>query len=260
MFKNQPPTIQALKTEFIEKNSEKYSFSMVNAAAQMILYIDNPKEVVRIGLQYLVSELSVCRADAGFATPSHLNYTPIAEFCNPNTNPPSITGLVIPNQHKAMHNIWHSSVPVKYEKVEENDVLDDLKQPLIDAGCKSMLLQKLMWGDEPIGIVCIDYTVHEHEWSALEIKFMETFCAIFLGPLAAISNYWFNPKMHSMFSKPTDSEMVAIRLAADGLSYKQIADKLNKSIRTVENQFRNARKRLGAKNQIELIRKCDPWL
>jgi hypothetical protein len=260
MFKNQPPTIQALKTEFIEKNIEKYSFSMVNAAAQMILYIDNPKEVVRIGLQYLVSELSVCRADAGFATPSHVNYTPIAEFCNPNTNPPSITGLVIPNQHKAMQNIWHSSVPVKYEKVEENDVLDDLKQPLIDAGCKSMLLQKLMWVDEPVGIVCIDYTVHEHEWSALEIKFLETFCAIFLGPLAAISNYWFNPKMHSMFSKPTDSEMVAIRLAADGLSYKQIADKLNKSIRTVENQFRNARKRLGAKNQIELIRKCDPWL
>lgn len=260
MFKNHPPTIQSLKAEFIEKNSELYSFSMVNAASQMILYIDNPKEVVRIGLQYLVSELSVCRADAGFATPLHPSYTPIAEFCNPNTNPPSITGLVIPNHHQAMQLIWNSSVPVKYEKVEDNEALGDLRPPLINAGCKSMLLNKLMWGDEPIGIACIDYTVHDHEWSMLEIKFMETFCAIFLGPLAAISNYWFNPKMHSMFSKPTDSELVAIRLAASGLSYKQIANKLGKSIRTVENQFRNARKRLGARNQIELIKKCDTWL
>ncbi|MEM8845273.1 MAG: LuxR C-terminal-related transcriptional regulator [Pseudomonadota bacterium] len=259
MFKNYPPTAQSLKAEFIEKNDD-YPFGMLNAAAQMILYIDSPREVVRIGLQYLVSELSVCRADAGFATPSHLHYTPIAEFCNSKTDPPSITGLIIPNQHNAMQTIWNSDKPIKYEKVKTNEALGDLRQPLLDAGCRSMLLQKLTWEDEPIGIVCIDYTVSEHEWSNLEIDFMENFCANYLGPLAAISNYWFNPKMHSMFSKPTESELAAIRLAANGLSYKQIATKLSKSIRTVENQFRNARKRLGAKNQIELIKRCDPWL
>ena len=260
MFKNHPPTTQSLKAEFIGKNLNNSPFNMLNCAAQMILYIDNPQEVVRVGLQYLVSELSVCRADAGFATPSHLHYTPIAEFCNINTSPPSITGMVIPNQHKAMQQVWKSSVPVKYEIVKDNEVLGDLRQPLMDLGCKSMLMQKLMWEDEPIGIVCVDYTIHDHTWSQIEIKFMESFCAMFLGPLAAISNYWFNPKLHSMFSKPTDSELKAIRLAASGLSYKQIAGKLDKSVRTIENQFRNARKRLGARNQIELIKKCESWL
>lgn len=260
MFKDQPPTIQSLKSVFIEKNSEHCEFGMLNCAAQMILMIDNPKEVMRIGLQYLVTELSVCRADAGFATPEHPEYTPITEFCNPETKPPSITGLVIPNQHPAMQNIWQSSQPVRYEQVASNVELKELRQALLDARCQSMLMQKLVWNNEAIGIACIDFTVHEHVWSAFECKMMEDFCRKFLGPLAGISNYWFTPKLHSMFSKPTESELQAIRLAADGLSYKQIASQLNKSTRTIENQFRNARKRLGARNQIELIKRCDPWI
>ena len=260
MFNSHPPTSQSLKSEFIDKYADICEFGMLNCVAQMILTIDNPKEVVRVGLQYLVTELSVCRADAGFATPDHLQYTPVAEYCNPNTSPPSITGMIIPNQHKIMQKIWNSAAPVKYENVISNQELEDLRQPLLEVGCRSMLMQKLMWDKEPIGISCIDFTNQEHEWSQSEVRFMESFCAMFLGPLAGISNYWFNPKMHNMFAKPTDSELKAIRLAASGLSYKEIAEKLSKSTRTIENQFRNARKRLDAKNQIELIKKCERWL
>lgn len=260
MFKDQPPTTQLLKSVFIEQNSAHCEFGMLNCAAQMILMIDNPKEVMRIGLQYLVTELSVCRADAGFATPEHLEYTPITEFCNPITKPPSITGLVIPNQHPVMQKIWQSQQSVKYEQVANNVELKELRQTLTDAGCRSMLMQKLVWDGEAIGIACIDFTLHEHEWSTLECSLMESFCMMFLGPLAGISNYWFNPKLHSMFSKPTESELLAIRLAAEGMSYKQIAANLNKSTRTIENQFRNARKRLGARNQVELIKRCGAWI
>lgn len=260
MFTNQPPTTGALKKEFIEKHSMQTEFAMLNCAAQMILMIDNPKEVVRIGLQYLVTELSVCRADAGFATPSHQHYTPIAEYCNPVSNPPSITSLVIPNQHPVIQKIWQSTTPVKYESVISNPDLAELKAPLLEAGCKSMLLQRLQWNEAPIGIACIDFTIDDHSWSEHEINFMSSFCELFLGPLAGISNYWYNPKMHSMFSKPTASELKAIQLAANGMSYKQIADELNKSTRTIENQFRNARKRLGAKNQVDLIKKCEHWI
>ena len=89
---------------------------------------------------------------------------------------------------------------------------------------------------------------------------MHTFCSDFLGPLAGISNYWFNPKLHNMFSKPSESELIAIRLAAKGLTYKQIADQLSKSTRTIENQFRNARNRLNARNQTDLVKKCEHWL
>lgn len=260
MFKDQPPSAHTLRDVFIENNLKDVGHNMINCVAHMILVIDNPKEVVRVGLEYMVNELSVCRADAGFATPYHLHYTPIAESSNRDTKPPSITGLIIPNQHEVMQNVWKSAKPTKYESVENNDDLKDLKSAFIEAKCKSMLMQRLLWEEEAIGISCVDHTIEDHKWNELEVHFMDTFCTKFLGPLAGISNYWFNPKMHSMFSRPSESELLAIRLAAQGFTYKQIAEKLNKSSRTIENQFRNARKRLSAKNQMELLKKCEPWL
>lgn len=233
---------------------------MLNCAAHMIILIDNPKDVVHTGLEFLVTELSVCRADAGFATPQHEHYTPITEFRNSSSNPPSITGLQLPNLHTAMQHVWQSPQPVAINDVAKDENLAELKNIFLAAQCKSMLLQNLHWNNEPIGIVCIDYTNNVHKWTESEMTFMHTFCSLFLGPLAGISNHWFNPKLHSMFSKPTESELIAIRLAAKGLSYKEIAHQLNKSTRTIENQFRNARNRLNAKNQIELVKKCEHWL
>ncbi len=233
---------------------------MLNCAAHMIIVIDNPKQLVQVGLEFMVTELSVCRADAGFATPTHQHYTPITECRNQVTNPPSITGLLLPNQHEVMQMIWQKPSPSAINDVSSHDELKELKDVFINAGCKSMLLQRLLWDDKLIGIACIDYTVKPHVWSDYEINFMHTFCSKFFGPLAGISNYWFNPKLHSMFSKPTESELIAIRLAAKGLTYKQIADQLNKSSRTIENQFRNARNRLNARNQTDLVKKCEHWL
>ncbi len=233
---------------------------MLNCAAHMIIMIDNPKSLVQIGLEFLVTELHVCRADAGFSTPTHQHYTPITEFRNNATQPPSITGLQLPNQHIAMQNVWSSDSPISINNVVSSKQLGSLKDTFLNAGCKSMLLEKLLWQDKPIGIACIDYTHEFHDWTEEEVNYMHVFCYTFLGPLAGMSNYWFNPKLHSMFAKPTESELIAIRLAAKGLTYKQIASQLNKSTRTIENQFRNARNRLNARNQIELVKKCEHWL
>ncbi len=233
---------------------------MLNCAAHMIICIENPKQLVEVGLEFLVKELCVSRADAGFATPSNKHYTPITEFRNSQINPPSITGLILPNQHPAMKAVWQSSTCVAINDVSKDPNLGDLRNIFLGADCKSMLLHKLSWGQQPIGIACIDYTNLTHIWNTDEVDYMHKFCSNFLGPLAGTSNYWFNPKLHSMFSKPTQSELVAIRLAAQGMSYKQIAEQLNKSTRTIENQFRNARNRLNARNQIELVKKCEHWL
>lgn len=255
----QLPSTQSLKKQYID-SKQSCDSRMLNCAAHMIIVIDNPKSLVQVALEFLATELNVCRADAGFATPSHEHYTPITEYRSTTTNPPSITGLKLPNKHRAMQLIWESHDPVAINNVADQDQLGDLQDIFLSAGCKSMLLKKLMWDDQPIGIACIDYTNQTHRWTDDEIDYMHTFCTQFFGPLAGISNHWFNPKLHSMFSKPTESELIAIRLAAKGLTYKEIASQLNKSSRTIENQFRNARNRLNAKNQIELVKKCEHWL
>jgi DNA-binding CsgD family transcriptional regulator len=47
-----------------------------------------------------------------------------------------------------------------------------------------------------------------------------------------------------------------VQLAAQGLSYKEIAAKLNKSPNTVDNQLGRLRQKLGVRNQVALIRAC----
>ncbi len=259
-FKEEPPSTKALKQHFIDGYYQSHPGDMLDCVAHMILAIENPKETVRIALSYMGNHLSVCRADAGFATPTDTKYTPLSEYCSLDTRPPSVANLVLLNQHEVMQRVWRSGVPVKYENVPSNEMLGDVREILSTIQSKSMLMQRLVWEKEPIGISCVDHTVKEHCWEAWEVEFMQQFCANFFAPLAGISNYWHNPTMHQMFKKPSESELAAIRLAAEGLSYKKIADQLNKSVRTIENQLRHARLRLNATNQAELIKKCQPWL
>jgi hypothetical protein len=259
-FKEEPPSTKALKQYFIDGNYSSYPSDMLDCVAHMILVIENPKETVRIALSYMGNHLSVCRADAGFATPTDTEYTPLSEFCNVNTQPPSVANLILLNQHEVMQRVWRSRTPVKYEKVVSNPMLVEVRDILSSIQSKSMLMQRLVWEKDPIGIACVDHTVKEHEWEDREVEFMQRFCTSFFAPLAGISNYWHNPTMHQMFKKPSESELAAIQLAAEGLSYKKIADELDKSVRTIENQLRNARLRLNASNQAELIKKCEPWL
>ena len=259
-FKQEPPSTKALKQHFIDGNYQTITDSMLDCVAHMILVIENPTETVRIALSYLGSHLDTCRADAGFAVPTDREYTPLAEYCSEDSKPPSVADFVISNQHEVMQRVWRSRIPVKYEYIATNPQLIEVRDILDAINSKSMMLQRLVWDKDPIGITCVDHTLKEHEWDDTEVNFMHQFCTKFFAPLAGISNYWHNPTMHQMFKKPSESELNAIRLAADGLSYKKIAEELNKSVRTIENQLRNARSRLNATNQAELIKKCEPWL
>ena len=259
-FSNEPPTTKALKEYFVDGKLKNTSRETIDCAAHMILVIESPKETVYVGLAHMVNRLKVCRADAGFATPDTEIYTPISEYCSEDTIPPSSVGTVLPNQHETMQRVWESAYPVKYEDVEHNPQLSLIKQKLQSLKCKSMLMQRLVWNKKLIGIACVDHTISNHVWNQTEVDFMERFCTKFLAPLAGISNYWHNPKLHHMIKKPSYSELAAIRLTAKGMSSKQIACELEKSVRTVENQLRNARMRLNAHNLAELIKKCEPWI
>ena len=260
MFREEPPSTKTLKKFFIDQNQEIECAGMLDCVAHMIISIESPQDTVKIALEFIGRTLSTCRADAGFATPTDREYSPLSAYSSAASQPPTLDDFVISNQHDSMQHVWQQSSPVIYEDVDNNPLLEGVREPLIKIDCKSMMMQRLVWDGEPIGISCVDHTTHNHAWTDDEVAFMDQFCNSFFAPLAGISNYWHNPSLHQMFKKPSESELAAIKLAAQGLSYKQIASKLNKSVRTIDNQLQNARQRLNASNQIELIKKCAPWL
>lgn len=260
MFRDEPPSIKGLKSFFIDRYDGQAGADILDCTARMIISIESPKDTVRIALEFIGRTLDVCRADAGFAMPTDTTYTPLSEYNNRLSQAPGLENFIISNQHPCMQKVWQQAGPVKYEDVENHPALEGVREPLIAIQSKSMLMQRLVWDGEPIGIACADHSRHNHQWQADEVDFMHRFCCDFFAPLAGISNYWHNPSLHQMFKKPSKSELEAIRLAAKGMSYKKIADQLGKSVRTIDNQLRNARKRLNVSNQVELIRRCAPWL
>jgi DNA-binding CsgD family transcriptional regulator len=253
--------MRALKEHFLDAHSRSVSQETLNCVAHLILVIEDPEKLMKVALEYVVTKLSACRADAGFLAPGDRIYRPASIYYSRQSDPPACAGIAFPNQSKIFQRTWKQSSPLMCEDVHTNPLLLDSRNKFELIGSKSILLQRLAIGKNPVGIACVDFTQDQRVCTASEICFMQSFCGTFLGPLAGISRYWHGPKeKFQVVKKPSRSELMAIRMAAKGMSYKQIANKLGKSIRTIENQLRHARFSLNAANQAELISKCELWL
>lgn len=259
-YKDEPPSKRILKQHFIDANKGVFPQDTLNCVAHLVLAIENPDEMMTVALEFIVNKLDACRADIGFVRPQDRFYKPASVYYSKMSDPPDCTGTVFSNQHNVFQKTWHQRLPVVCDNVESNPLLHDSRKKFQTIQSKSILFQRLFWDKTPVGMTCIDFTHETHIWTPTEIQFMSVFCETFLGPLLGISHYWHDPEKYQSIKKPTQSELMAIRLAAKGLSYKQIADELDKSIRTIENQLRSARFTLNAANQAELITKCEIWL
>lgn len=52
----------------------------------------------------------------------------------------------------------------------------------------------------------------------------------------------------------TPTELIVLRLLAEGWSLKEIAAQRNKSVKTIESQKASGMRRLGIKDRVELVR------
>jgi DNA-binding CsgD family transcriptional regulator len=227
----------------------------------MLLYIDQSNTLLEIGISYLVRTLAVCRGDAGVTTPSLPAYTPTAVYLDPRRDAPTMLGVCIPNKHPTLQMVWHTNGPVLFEQVEQNPVIDDLREALIGLRSRSMVARRLEHHNTMLGVICLDHTEESHTWKPNELALIDDFCQEFLAPILSYSLQL--SKRLPPTQTPnvlTAAEREVVRLAATGLTYSEIAAILNKSVRTVDNQLRSAREKLGARNQTDLVRLSTPFL
>ncbi len=259
-FIKEPPSKRLLKQHFLDANKGGVPPDILNCVAHLILVIEDPDEVMSTALEFMVAKLSACRADIGILNPKDSTYKPSSIHYNVGTAPALCDGTAYSNQSQVFKKTWQQSSPVVCDNVHLSPILCDSRKKFESIQSKSILFQRLIWNNKPVGMTCIDFTHEYHVWTTSETNFISMFCDQFLAPLLGISHYWHNPKKSHIIKKPTNAELLAIKLAAKGMSYKQIANELDKSIRTIENQLRSARDTLNASNQAELIIKCEIWL
>lgn len=256
-----PPSRKNLKELFLDPFRTEIPKEQLNCVAHMILVLDDPVEVARVALDYLIGGLGNCRGDLGFVMPNDPVYAPVTVSYNSASDPLRCDDAVYSNRAAVLRRSWSQDAPVACDEVASHPYLEDNRSEFLSIESRSILFQRLTFTRLPVGMICLDFTRDAHHWSDAEKNLVAKFSRDFLGPLVGISRYWNTRATEpGCVRRPSDAELDAIRLAAAGLNYAEIGARLGKSARTIENQLRNARVSLQASNRAELVSRCEMWL
>ena len=260
-FLEKPPSRKQLKETFLDSFRSELPKDQLNCIAHMILVFEDPVDVATVALDYLIDLLGICRADLGFVKPADRLYAPVTVSYNNATAPLRCDDAVYSNKAAVLRRTWSQTAPIACDEVSSHPYLADNRTEFLEIESKSILFQRLTFDRAPVGLMCLDFTRDLHFWSRKETDLVANFAMDVLGPLAGISQHWnLRQSDPAAVRKPTNAELEVIRLAAAGLNYAEIGERLGKSARTVENQLRNARLSLQACNRAELVHKCEMWL
>jgi DNA-binding CsgD family transcriptional regulator len=111
--------------------------------------------------------------------------------------------------------------------------------------------------DQVFGLICIDDTDAVRGWDAADLRYFDQFITEFFSPIIRAQVRLEKP---SILAQLSTAEISVVRLAASGLTYKEVARRLGKSPNMVDNQLRSARAKLKVRNQVELAQACLKWL
>ncbi|WP_325893044.1 response regulator transcription factor [Grimontia sp. NTOU-MAR1] len=246
---------KTLKRDLLDRRRKSLDGATQDAIAHLILELDDPNAMLNIATRFIGERLKANRVDAGLSSRKERSYNPTNEYSDATGELPSMIGARIPNRHLSMQTIWKSNVPIPFHHVQSNPLLNGLHDALAEAEAVSMIAVSVKVPKKDLAVLCIDQCDGYRIWTPKETEYIYQFSNTFLAPLL-------NASRSSAVTKNclvTKAELQAVKLAAEGKSYSQIADKLHKSQRTIENQLRSARKKTGAQNQTDLVRRCIHW-
>jgi DNA-binding CsgD family transcriptional regulator len=244
-------TLHALRRTILDAQRGLAPPAMLDCAAHMLLYLDEPQAMQRIALEHLLDRFAATRVAIGFGTPYDPKYQVCATQRRTDCDVPDELGVAWPNQHRWIQSIWQSSAAV-YLDVQEDQIGRGLRPSLERFRARVKLARRLELDDRSFGIVCVAQTEERRRWGWEDQFYLDQFVLGFLSPLMAESRR----SRDKVRGHLTTAEYAIVQLAAQGLSYKEIAAKLNKSPNTVDNQLGRLRRKLGVRNQIALVRAC----
>jgi DNA-binding CsgD family transcriptional regulator len=249
------PVLYRLRRTIIDGQRTVVPSAMLDCGAHMLLYFNEPQIMQQIGFQHLMERFAATRVDLGFGTPHEPKYRICAGQRRSDCNVPDMLGVIWPNQDRSIQSVWQSRRTV-YLDVRHDPILREVRPALESVRTRVKMARRLEHGNRSFGMICIDQTEERRQWNDSDLAYLDQFVLGFLSPILALSHFSQSESRRSL----TPTECAVVRLAALGMSYKEIAAELQKSPNTVDNQLRKIRKRFGVRNQIELVRACANFL
>ena len=234
----------------------------------MLLFIDDSQLCSAIAVDWIRSGLGCSRVDTGLGHSSDASYFPgYAESRDPDAEVPSYAGSTINNTVGAMQLMWVSGRPTVFADVAGDSRFDTkLHDMLVTAGTTSKMAAPVVFRGRSVGLICADWVGCAIPNSSALYERYESIVGEVLGPILVASHELDGIRFHTdqpllvadgqaknkRSASLTAAELNVARLAALGLPYKVIADRLNKAVTTVDHQLRSIRRKLKVRTHAEL--------
>jgi DNA-binding CsgD family transcriptional regulator len=240
-------------------------------AANMLLFVDDSKRCSAIAVEWIRSDLGCSRVDTGVGHCGDATYLPgFAESRDPDAEVPTYAGTRVNNTADAMQLMWNTERPIVFDDVAADGRFDRrLHDMLVSAGTTSKIAARIGYRGRSIGLICANWVGRPIPNSSALFERYESVVNDVLGPIllashelaavrAAANQAGTSAGISATGEEDrglvllTPAELKVAWLAASGLPYKLIADRLHKSFSTVDHQLRSIRHKLKVRTYAEL--------
>ncbi|MEO8124979.1 MAG: LuxR C-terminal-related transcriptional regulator [Burkholderiales bacterium] len=256
-------------------------------AAQLLLYLDDAQACWRLTAEWLRDTLDADRVDGGYGgflgrNGEGRSYVVMAEARRNSMALPSVLGIRFDAADASIRNVWGDpGVSAIADISQARSFSADMRGALQALGTSAKLAMPLRDGSRPVGLLCADWHRRAPSWDAQMCEQMSILARHVLGPLFAASERIMRERADDVddrssreawglvlpqappqaLASPVDdlslltpAELKVARLVARGLSYKEVARQLDRSLSTVDHQLRSIREKLGARSTARLVR------
>ena len=245
-------------------------------AAQLLLYLDDAQACWRITADWLRETLDADRVDGGFggyigAGGRVRDYVVMAEVQRDSLALPSVLGRRFSAADPGLRAVWGDGggVAAIADVSQERSFTEGMRVALCSVGTRAKLALPVRDGREPLGIICADWHRETPAWDASTCNELAGLSHSTLGPVLATAALLAEQRrdresrradaprdasLPEALRQLTSAEMKVARLVAMGLSYKEVARQLQRSLSTVDHQLRSIRDKLGVRSTSRLVR------
>lgn len=222
-------------------------------AARLLLHLDDTQFCWQFATEWLRDTLDADRVDGGFGAPSVAVYRPHAEARRATREVPSMLGAAIDASDQGVRYVWSAARAVVFHDVEQDPRLGSgLRESLLSSGMRNTLATALVHQGTPLGLVCADWMERRVDDRDGRCAHFHEVARVVLSPILATAQRLGTEP--SPLARLTPAERRVAELVAAGLSYKEIARRLDRSVSTVDHQLRSVRRKLGARSSSRLVR------
>lgn len=238
-------------------------------AAQLLLYLDDPTACWRLTTDWMLETLRADRVDAGLggyalAGTGPLDYVVLAETRRPGRDMASMLGQRFAADEQGVREVWRRRIGLAVPSVaRERSMAEPLRERLLRSGAAAKMALPLHAGG-PVGLICADWQHETPPWQGEVCDELPALAGQVIGPLLALATEANasdraesaprSASLHPVLALLTPAERRVAELVAMGLSYKEVARRLGRSLSTVDHQLRSIRGKAGVASTARLVR------